>query len=101
MYEEIYSGREFTELRRRFRRFVVPATILFLTWYFTFVLLAAFAPEFMATRVVGYINVGLLLGLGQFVSTFAITIAYGRWAKQKLDPLAEAIREDMERSGLA
>jgi uncharacterized membrane protein (DUF485 family) len=101
MYEEIYSGREFTELRRRFRRFVVPATILFLTWYFTFVLLAAFAPEFMATRVVGYINIGLLLGLGQFVSTFAITIAYGRWAKRQLDPLAEAMREDMERSGLA
>jgi uncharacterized membrane protein (DUF485 family) len=101
MYEDIQSGPEFTELRRRFRRFVVPVTILFLTWYFSFVLLAAFAPGFMATKVVGNINIGLVLGLLQFVSTFAITIGYGRWARRNIDPLAEDLREKIERSDLA
>ena len=48
---------------RRFRRFVFPMTALFLAWYFLYVLLAAFAPDFMATKVVGNINVGLLFGL--------------------------------------
>ena len=65
---------EFADLRRRFRSFVFPMTALFLVWYFLYVLLAAYAPDFMANKVFGNINVGLLLGLGQFVSTFAITI---------------------------
>ena len=71
-------------------------TALFLIWYFMYVLLAAFAPDFMATKVVGNINVGLLFGFGQFLSTFAITIAYKNWADKKYDPAADAIRENLE-----
>ena len=82
---------EFADLRRRFRRFVFPMTALFLAWYFLYVLLAAFAPDFMATKVFGNINVGLILGLGQFVTTFAITIIYVRWADREFDPRAERL----------
>jgi uncharacterized membrane protein (DUF485 family) len=71
-------------------------TVLFLVWYFLYVLLAAFAPDFMATKVAGNINVGLIFGLLQFVSTFAITIAYKNWADKKFDPAAAAIRHDLE-----
>jgi uncharacterized membrane protein (DUF485 family) len=35
--------------------------------------------------------VGLLFGLGQFVTTFAITFIYARWANRELDPLADAL----------
>jgi len=70
--------------------------VAFLVWYFAYVLLAAYAHEFMATPVIGNINVGLLLGLGQFVTTFAITTWYVSWANRKLDPLAEEIRADLE-----
>jgi uncharacterized membrane protein (DUF485 family) len=100
-YEAIQSGPEFTRLRHRFRSFVFPVTILFLAWYFCFVLLAAFAPGFMATKVFGNINIGLVMGLLQFVSTFGITIGYGRWARRNLDPLATELREQIERSDLA
>ena len=54
-------------------RFVFPMTAFFLSWYFLYVLLAAFAPHYMAIRVVGNVNIGLIFGLLQFVSTFAIT----------------------------
>ncbi len=47
----------------------------------------------MAQRVWGYITVGLLLGLGQFVTTFAITMWYVSFANRKLDPMSAAIRE--------
>ena len=70
--------------------------VAFLVWYFAYVLLAAYAHEFMATPVIGNINIGLLLGLGQFVTTFAITTWYVSWANRKLDPLAEEIRADLE-----
>jgi uncharacterized membrane protein (DUF485 family) len=67
-------------------------TGLFLVWYFVYVLLADYAHGFMSHKVGGNITVGLLFGFGQFVSTFAITLLYVRWADQKFDPEAEKLR---------
>ena len=53
----------------------------------------------MSTRVFGNVNIGLIFGLLQFVTTFGITIIYVRWANQKFDPSADAIRERMEEMG--
>lgn len=87
---------EFQALRNKLRRFVFPMAALFLTWYLAYVLLGAYAHDFMATKVVGKINVGLLLGLAQFVSTFIITGLYVRFANRELDPRAAAIRAELE-----
>lgn len=99
-YEEVQASHEFAELKRRFRRFVFPMTALFLGWYFLYVILAAYATDFMSTTVVGNINVGLIFGLLQFVSTFAITMAYVRWADRHFDPTATRLREHWERGEL-
>ena len=90
------SAAMFTELRRTHRSFVFPMTVAFLVWYFAYVLLADYAHGFMSIKLIGNINVGLVLGLLQFVSTFAITAAYVRFANKKLDPQAEAIRHRIE-----
>lgn len=95
-YIELQQTEEFGELRRRFRRFVFPMTALFLAWYFLYVLLAAYAPDFMSQKVYKEINVGLLFGFGQFVSTFVITILYVRWADREFDPRAEALHDRLE-----
>jgi uncharacterized membrane protein (DUF485 family) len=92
----VQASPEFQELRDRLRRFVFPLTAVFLLWYFAYVLLGAFAHDFMATKVWGDINVGILIGLGQFVTTFLITFIYVRFANRELDPRAEAIRNEME-----
>ncbi|OZM69878.1 clumping factor B, partial [Amycolatopsis antarctica] len=84
------------ELKRRLRVFVFPMTGLFLVWYLLYVLLADYAHGFMSTKVVGNINVGLILGLLQFVSTFVITGLYVRYANRKLDPIADRIRGEIE-----
>ena len=94
-YLAVQAGPDFADLRRTLRRFVFPMTAFFLIWYASYVLLGAFAHDFMATRVWGNINVGLLLGLGQFVTTFLITGLYIQFANRKLDPRAEAIRAQM------
>ncbi|HEY8092124.1 MAG TPA: DUF485 domain-containing protein [Acidimicrobiales bacterium] len=95
-YIEMQQTEEFGELRRRFRRFVFPMTALFLAWYFLYVLLAAYAPDFMSQKVYKEINVGLLFGFGQFISTFVITILYVRWADREFDPRAEALHDRLE-----
>jgi uncharacterized membrane protein (DUF485 family) len=87
---------EFAELRRRLLGFIFPMTGFFLLWYATYVLLGAFAHDFMAVKVWGNINVGLLIGLGQFVTTFLITWLYVRFADRQLDPRAAAIRAKLE-----
>jgi uncharacterized membrane protein (DUF485 family) len=96
-YEEVAESADFRELQRRHRSFVFPLAALFLIWYFVYVLLAAYAHDFMATPVFGSVNVGLLFGLGQFVTTFVITMAYVAYANRKLDPVAEKIRGELER----
>jgi uncharacterized membrane protein (DUF485 family) len=95
-YLAVQASPEFQELRSRLRRFVFPMSALFLIWYAAYVILGAFAHDFMATKVWGDINVGLLIGLGQFVSTFLITFIYVRFANRELDPRAEAIRTELE-----
>lgn len=94
-YLAVQASPEFQDLRRALRRFVFPTTVFFLTWYAGYVLLGAFAHDFMATKVFGNINVGLLLGLAQFVTTFLITGLYIRFASRELDPRAAAIRTEM------
>lgn len=86
---------EFQELRRRLRSFVFPMTAFFLIWYIVYVLLSTYATGFMSTPVFGNVNVGLLLGLGQFLTTFVITGIYVKFANRELDPRAEALRNEM------
>jgi uncharacterized membrane protein (DUF485 family) len=90
-WEEVQASPEFQAMRRSFRRFVFPMTVAFLVWYFAYVLMAAYATEFFATPVFGNVNVGILFGLGQFLSTALITIAYVRWTDRNLDRQAAEI----------
>lgn len=96
-YIAVEESPRFRGLKKTQRSFIFPLAVLFLIWYFVYVLLAAYAPEFMAQRVAGDITLGLLFGLGQFVSTFAITMGYVAFANRKLDPIAKDIREDLEK----
>ena len=55
---------------------------------------------FQAWAVNANINIGLVLGLAQFATTFGVTSAYVRYADRTLDPRSAKIREEMEAEGL-
>ena len=95
-FQVVQSTKRFQELRKRHRSFVFPMAVAFLLWYFAYVLLADYAVGFMSTKVWGNINVGLILGLLQFVSTFAITGWYVSYSNRRLDPIAAEIRNEIE-----
>jgi uncharacterized membrane protein (DUF485 family) len=44
----------------------------------------------------GDVNIGPCFGVLEFVSTFAITLEYNRWARRKLDPLAGQLRQRLD-----
>jgi uncharacterized membrane protein (DUF485 family) len=95
---------EFRELEKRKKAFIVPATIFFLAWYFGFIILAGYAPDFMGEEFLtdGF-TVGYLLALSQFVMTWVLGAIYVRKADRDFDPLAErAARVALQaRSGAA
>ena len=95
-YPAIQRSPEFQSLRKRQRSFVFPLAVVFLAWYIAFVLLGAFAYDFMATPVLGSVNVGVVLGLAQVATTFAITMLYVRFANRALDPAAAELRGRLE-----
>ena len=95
-YREAQASPEFQELRKRFRAFAFPMTVAFLAWYLLYVLLSTYAPDFMGRPVFGNVSVGILFGLLQFVSTFAITHIYVAHANKRTDPIADEMRERLE-----
>ena len=104
VYVELHDSADFVELRRRFRIFVFPATVAFMSWYLLYVIMCNWAGDFMSTQVVGNINVALIFGLLQFASTFLIAFLYGRYMNRKVDPLARQLEarydEEIRKGGV-
>ena len=85
----IEASSEFQELVRRKRSFVLPGTLFFLAWYMGFILLTAYAEDFMAKRVYEGLTVGYCLALTQFLMVLVLGILYLRRSANVFDPLAQ------------
>ena len=96
-YVAMQNSPEFAELRKTLRGFIFPMTIAFFVWYALYVVLSAYARGFMSTKVIGNINVALVFGLLQFVTTFLIAWLYARFADRKFDALADELKQRLER----
>ncbi|WP_447040425.1 DUF485 domain-containing protein [Streptomyces sp. DSM 118878] len=92
IYLEVQRSAAFQEVRRRYRRFVFPGVAAFFTWYAAYVVTATAAPGLMARPVAGAVNVAMLAGLGQFLTTFLLTWAYTRHARLCRDRAALDLR---------
>ena len=88
-WEAIERSPEFQELVHRRRSFVLPCTAFFLAWYMGFILLSAYAQDFMGDRVYQGLTVGYCLALTQFAMVFGLGLWYLRKADNEFDPLAE------------
>jgi uncharacterized membrane protein (DUF485 family) len=102
-WEAIERSPEFQELVHRRRAFVIPGTIFFLSWYLGFILLCAYAPDFMGDSVYQGLTVGYCLALTQFLMVFVLGIWYLRKSENEFDPLAakaiEAYADDEQHPG--
>ncbi|MFI9213760.1 DUF485 domain-containing protein [Streptomyces sp. NPDC053253] len=96
IYLEVQRSPAFQEVRRRYRRFVFPAALAFLLWYLAYVVAATAAPGLMARPVAGAVNVAMIAGLGQFLTTFLLTWAYARHARLRRDRAALELRWDTQ-----
>ncbi|WP_240137871.1 DUF485 domain-containing protein [Streptomyces sp. MUM 178J] len=92
IYLEVQRSAAFQEVRRSYRRFAVPAVIAFLVWYLAYVVAATALPGLMARPVAGAVNVAMLAGLAQFLTTFLLTWAYTHHARLRRDSAALDLR---------
>jgi uncharacterized membrane protein (DUF485 family) len=91
-WEGLEQTDEFRELVRRRFRFVLPATIFFLVYYFLLPLGNGLAPDLMKTRVVGQVNIAYLFALSEFVMAWILAFLYIRKANGVFDSLAAKVR---------
>jgi uncharacterized membrane protein (DUF485 family) len=80
---------EFKQLVRKRRSFVIPALAFVFIWYFGFIALAGYAPDFMGERLIEGFTVGYALALTQFLMTWYLGWLYLRRSDRVFDPLAK------------
>jgi uncharacterized membrane protein (DUF485 family) len=95
-YERIRASDDFAELRKSYRGFVIPMTVAFMAWYLLYVFACNWAGDFMNHKLFGNINVALVWGLLQFISTFVIAWLYSRHSDNVLDPLSDKLKHEFD-----
>jgi uncharacterized membrane protein (DUF485 family) len=93
-WQAVERSPEFRELVKKKNAFIIPATIFFLAWYFGFIILAGYAPDFMGREfITDGLTVGYVLALSQFVMTWVLGWMYLRRSDKVFDPLAQRARD--------
>src|SRR5215213_1681580 len=101
-WQAVERSPEFRELVRRKKAFIIPATLFFMAWYFGFIILAGYAPDFMGREfITDGLTVGYALALSQFVMTWVLGWMYLRRADRTFDPLIVRARDAAIASGSA
>lgn len=94
-WNRIAASGEFKELIKTKLKFIVPATVFFIVYYFALPLLVGYAPGLMNRRVFGTVNVAYLFALSQFFMAWIIALLYVR-AASRHDRMARAIVENRD-----
>ena len=86
---------EFRAMVRAKLRFIIPAVIFFVVYYFALPVLVGYAPGLMSKRVIGVVNVAYLFALSQFFMAWIIAALYLR-AAARFDKLEHRVIEKAE-----
>jgi uncharacterized membrane protein (DUF485 family) len=89
-WARVADSAEFKALVRAKRRFIIPATIFFIVYYFALLLLIWRAPELMSRTVFGVVNIAYLFALSQFFMAWILALLYVR-AANRHDRMAREI----------
>ena len=86
---------EFRAMVRAKLRFIIPAVIFFIVYYFALPVLVGYAPGLMSKRVIGVVNIAYLFALSQFFMAWIIAALYLR-AAAKFDKMEHTVIEKAE-----
>jgi uncharacterized membrane protein (DUF485 family) len=80
-WDQVAAMDEFRQLVAAKVRFIAPATIFFIVYYFALLVLVCYAPSFMDTKILGPVNLAYLFALSQFFMAWILAYVYLRKAE--------------------
>src|SRR2546430_3187310 len=89
-WEKLAASKRFRNLLNAKKRFIVPAMIFFVVYYFALPVLIGYARPFMERRVLGPVNLAYLFALSQFFMAWIIAALYVR-AAARFDRMAKEV----------
>jgi uncharacterized membrane protein (DUF485 family) len=95
VWQEVSDSDDFKDLMAAKARFIVPATLFFVTYYFALPVLVGYAPKLMSTPVIGVVNLAYLFALSQFFVAWFIAWRYVR-AAGRFDEAAKRILDSVK-----
>jgi uncharacterized membrane protein (DUF485 family) len=90
VWDRIAESEDFKDLMAAKARFIVPATVFFVVYYFALPVLVGYAPELMSRQVLGVVNIAYLFALSQFFVAWLLAWLYVR-AAGRFDRMAKRI----------
>jgi uncharacterized membrane protein (DUF485 family) len=87
---------EFRAMVRAKLRFIIPAVIFFVVYYFALPVLVGYAPGLMSKKIFGVINIAYLFALSQFFMAWIIAALYLR-AAARFDKMEHKVIEKAEK----
>lgn len=79
-WNRVAAAEDFQQLMAAKRKFIIPAVIFFIVYYFALPVLVGYFPGLMSRRVWGVVNVAYLFALSQFFVAWLIAALYVRAA---------------------
>jgi uncharacterized membrane protein (DUF485 family) len=95
-WERIAAMDEFKVLVAAKLKFIVPATVFFLVYYFALPVLVGYAPRLMETKVLGVVNLAYVFALSQFFMAWILAAMYLR-AAGRFDEMAKDVVDKIKR----
>ena len=89
-WDRVAANQEFKDLMAAKVKFIVPATIFFIVFYFALPVLVGWWPDLMKTQVIGVVNLAYLFALLQFFVAWALALLYMRKA-DKFDQMGKNV----------
>lgn len=98
-WSAVQRSAEYRELRATQRRFLVPASVVYLVVYFGFLVLALNAPSLFGLRLYGGLNLGFVLLTAMFVLVWVGVLVHNSIARRHWDPRIARVRAEAESAG--
>jgi uncharacterized membrane protein (DUF485 family) len=95
-WDRVAANSEFRDLMAAKSRFIVPATLFFIVYYFALPILVGYAPAFMSKPVWGPVNLAYLFALSQFFMAWIVAWLYMR-AAGRFDQMAKNVLAHLSR----
>ena len=91
-WDELEAKPEFRSLLGRKARFIVSATIFFMSYYLALPILVGYFPDLMKKQVLGKVNIAYVFALSQFLMSWIVAFIYVRKASRWDKVAAEVIK---------